>query len=123
MTILLVEDDPAMRELTRDILRRNGFTVLTADSDCQALWLWSRHAHQINLLVTDLMIPNRTTGVELAKKLLRERPDLPVLYVSGFGREIGEGDTAFLRKSPFLQKPYSPSALIQTVFDCLDQDR
>lgn len=118
-TILLVEDDPALRELTRDVLRRNGFTVLTADSDCQALWLWKRHSHQINLLLTDLMIPNRTTGAELARKLRGERPDLPVIFVSGFGIEVGEGETTLLRKSPFLRKPYSSSTLLQTVLDCL----
>lgn len=114
-TILLVEDDPGMREMTRYMLRRSGFNVLVADSDSQAQWIWSQHANQIDLLLTDMMIPNRCTGIELAKQFQNQRPDLPVVYMSGFGREISAGETAFVEKSPFIQKPCSGGELIETV--------
>ena len=114
-TILLVEDDPGMREMTRYMLCRSGFKVLVADSDCQAHLIWSQHADQIDLLLTDMMIPNHCTGIELAKQFQKQRPDLPVVYMSGFGREISAGETAFVEKSPFIQKPCSGGELIETV--------
>ena len=113
--ILLVEDDPGMRAMTCYVLRRSGFEVLLADSDSQAQCIWSQHASQIDLLLTDVMIPNRCTGIELAKQFQNQRPDLPVVYMSGFGREISAGDTAFVQKSPFIQKPCSGGELIETV--------
>ena len=114
-TILLVEDDPAIREMARYILRRSGFNVLVADSDSHAQWVWSRHGHQIDLLLTDVMIPSRCTGIELARRFRTQKPDLPVVYMSGFGREISEGETAFVEKSPYIQKPCSAGELIETV--------
>lgn len=122
-TILLVEDDPQVRELTRVILRRGGFNVLAADSECQALWLWTRHSRQIDLLVTDMLIPHCSTGVELAKKLQNSKAALPVVYISGFGKEIGDEDPDFFRRSPFLQKPVDPAALIEAVLNCLEAAR
>lgn len=114
-TILVVEDDPSIREMTRYILRRSGFNVLVADSDSQAHWVWSQHGNQIDLLLTDMMIPSRCTGIELARQFQGQKPDLAVVYMSGFGREISEGETAFVEKSPFIQKPCSAGELIETV--------
>jgi len=118
-TILLVEDDQQVREVTRDVLRRGGYNVLAADSERQALWHWTRHSRQIDLLVTDMLIPHCSTGVELARRLQNSRAGLPVVYISGFGREIGEEDRAFIHRSPFLQKPFTPAALIKAVAACL----
>ncbi|SRR6266511_4846769 len=114
-TILVVEDDEAMRDMTQIVLQQNGFDVLVADSDDQALWIWQRHGQQIDLLLTDMMIPNRSTGIELARRLLREKPGLPVVYMSGFGREIGQDDLAFFYKAPFLRKPCSAGDMIEAV--------
>ena len=114
-TILVVEDDPSIREMIRYILRRSGFNVLVADSDRQAHWVWSQHGNQIDLLLTDMMIPSRCTGTELARQFQNQKPDLAVVYMSGFGREISEGETAFVEKSPYIQKPCSAGELIETV--------
>ncbi len=118
-TILLVEDDPEVREITRAILREFGYVVLTAESECQALWLWERHQLEIKLLIADMMIPNCATGFDLAKKLRAHKPDLKVLITSGFSRDIGGDDTAFLHRTPFLQKPYTAQGLLETVARCL----
>jgi two-component system cell cycle sensor histidine kinase/response regulator CckA len=118
-TILLVEDDIEVREITRAILRNFGYIVLTAESECQALWLWERHQLEIELLISDMMIPNCATGLDLAKKLRTQKPGLKVLITSGFSREIGGEDTAFLKRTPFLQKPYSAQALLESVNRCL----
>ena len=121
--ILLVEDDPQVREFTRDVLRRAGFQVLAADSERQALWLWTRHSRQIDLLLTDMLIPHCSTGVELAKKLQNSKVGLPVVYISGFGREINDCDRAFFQQSLFLQKPVPPGALIEAVSASLKSAR
>jgi CheY-like chemotaxis protein len=118
-TILLVEDDPALREVTRELLRKHGYQVFTADSDSQTLQVWERFSHQIDLLLTDMLIPHRTTGLELAKKLKREKPTLKVVFTSGFGREIGDRDPTF-ESSSFLQKPYAPEALLRAIAACLE---
>ena len=114
-TILLVEDDPQARELIRNLLRRDGYQVLTADSESQALWVWERQAHTIDLLLTDVMIPSCATGIQLAKRLRQQRPSLQVICISGFGRDIGSGDTNFVTQFPFLQKPCSARLLLETV--------
>jgi len=119
-TILLVEDDLEVREITRAILCNFGYVVLAAESECQAVWLWERHHLEITLLITDMMIPNCATGLDLAKKLRALKPDLKVLITSGFGREIGGDDTSFLRRTPFLQKPYTAQALLDSVSRCLE---
>jgi FixJ family two-component response regulator len=68
-----------------------------------------------------MMIPNCATGLDLAKKLCSQKPGLKVLITSGFGREIGGEDTTFLKRNPFLQKPYSAQSLIESVSRCLAQ--
>ena len=113
-TILLVEDDAAIREVVREILCHASYQVLTAESEAQALEVWDRFGRRIDLLLTDVMIPYRTTGLALAKKLKGSRPELKVVYMSGFGREIGCGDPA-LATCPFLKKPFTPEELIVVV--------
>src|SRR5256885_12141684 len=87
------------------------YQVLTAESEAQALEIWERFNLQIDLLLTDVMIPHRTTGLELAKKLRATKPELKVIYTSGFGREICDRDPA-LTASSFLQKPFTPEELM-----------
>jgi DNA-binding NtrC family response regulator len=118
-TILLVEDDGELRELTRLLLQDVGYRVLTADSAFQALSVWDRNHRHIDLLIADMMIPNCTTGSMLARKLVAQKPELKVLYTSGFGEEIGADDTQFQRRSAFLQKPYTADALIKSTAQCL----
>ncbi len=119
---MLVEDDPQVRELARTILRSFGYHVLTADTAAQAVWVWERHQNHIVLMITDMMIPNCATGAELARKFQSEKPELRVLFTSGFGPEIGEDDTIFRDKSLFLQKPFTPTALMRMVADALRQE-
>jgi CheY-like chemotaxis protein len=121
-TILVVEDDPQVREMTRTILKEFGYRVLTAESDSQALWVWERHQNEIELVIADLMIPNCATGLELARKLQEQKPQLRVLFTSGFSKDIGGDDTEFLRKAPFLPKPYTALSLMQSVTSCFETE-
>ena len=101
------------------LLRREGYQVLTADSESQALWVWERQSNTIDLLLTDVMIPNCATGIQLAKRLRQQRPSLQIVCISGFGRDIGAGDTHFVSQFPFLQKPCSSRLLLETVHRAL----
>jgi two-component system, cell cycle sensor histidine kinase and response regulator CckA len=121
-TILLVEDDPQVRQMTAAILKEFGYGVLTAESDSQAAWVWERHQKEIELLIADMMIPNCATGLDLARRFQRQKPQLRVLFTSGFSKEIGGEDTAYLRRAPFLQKPYTALSLMQSVIVCFDTE-
>jgi len=119
-TVLLVEDEEAVRGLLKIILQRHGYRVLEAASGSAALLVWKKYGTQIDLLLTDMIMPDGLTGRELAKQLLAQEPGLKVVYSSGYDDDP-EG-TAFISRgtAAFLQKPYTPKKLIQTVRQCLD---
>ena len=119
-TVLLVEDEEAVRGLLKIILQRHGYRVLEAASGSAALLVWKKYGTQIDLLLTDMIMPDGLTGRELARRLMAEEPGLKVIYSSGYDDDP-EG-TAFISRgtAAFLQKPYTPKKLIQTVRQCLD---
>jgi len=119
-TVLLVEDEEAVRGLLKIILQRHGYRVLEAASGSAALLVWKEYGTQIDLLLTDMIMPDGLTGRELARQLLAQEPGLKVVYSSGYDDDP-EG-TAFISRGTavFLQKPYTPKKLIQTVRQCLD---
>jgi PAS domain S-box-containing protein len=119
-TILMVEDDPSLRPLVSRILERCGYTVLCAASGPDALQVWQEHRDAISLLLTDLVMPEGMTGLELAQRLLKERPRLKVVYTSGYPARAGDGPP-LMEGVNFLQKPYSTPNLAQTVRNRLDQ--
>ena len=120
-TILLVEDEDSVRGLAKLILQRHGYRVLEARSGVDALSVWEEHGTSIDLLLTDMIMPDGLTGRELAKRLLLQKSGLKVIYSSGYSADLA--GTAFLsRPAPiFLQKPYSPQKLVQAVRECLDR--
>jgi CheY-like chemotaxis protein len=124
-TILLVEDDEAVRSLTSRILRRSGYHVHEAASGPQALELWRAHKQEIALVLTDMIMPEHMNGRELAEQLRAERPDLKVIFISGYSGETVGKDTAFPWRTGtgFLQKPCHSHTLLQTVREALDQKR
>ena len=122
-TLLVVEDEPILLLLVQGILQRNGFSVLAAGNAAEALQLWERHRNEIDLLLTDISLPDGMGGRELAEQLLVQKPELKVIYASGYtadsvSREIdGLSDSAH-----YLQKPYRPDMLAQAVRCCLNSD-
>ena len=119
-TILLVEDDVAVRGLARVVLQRHGYRVVEADWGNEALSVWEDHGSPIDLLLTDMIMPDGMTGWDLAKQLLTRNPDLKVIYTSGYSAQY-EGPPSELRQAPtFLQKPYHPQKLARAVRECLD---
>ena len=120
-TILIAEDDPALRRLAARILRNLGYEVLDAGSGVEAIAVWEQHRKKVDLLVTDLVMPDGLTGRELAKQMATREAGLKVIYSSGYSPELR--DTAFIFREGhnFLQKPYPPAKLAETVRRCLDQ--
>jgi signal transduction histidine kinase len=111
-TILLAEDESSIRHLLAEVLRDRGFEVLVAEDGEQALDMAARHERPIDLLVCDVVMPN-LGGPELARRLRRKNPDLPVLFVSGYTFDaMSAGE---LSGEPFLQKPFTPGALVDSV--------
>lgn len=119
-TILLVEDDPAVRAKIWQVLKRSGYEVLEAGSGKEALEIWTRARPVIALLLTDLVMPEGLSGQELARRLRAERPDLKVLYVSGYSAELAGRQLELLGGESFLPKPFAPDVLLETIRRALD---
>ncbi|MGZ4962080.1 MAG: response regulator [Limisphaerales bacterium] len=119
-TILVVEDEPALRELVTRQLRRQGYQIIQANSGKEALGLWAQHGKDIALLFTDMVMPDGMTGSELAETLQTQKPDLKVVYTSGYSEEVLQQDFALRGEVHFLQKPYHQDALAKTIRAALD---
>jgi len=115
--ILLVEDELALRSLIADMLGREGYTVLAASPE-DALSIAARHDLRIDLLLTDMVMP-QIGGRALAQHCLRLRPDLKVIYMSGYAPEVLEQGEA-LQPSTFLQKPFTTRSLLEKLRLVLD---
>jgi CheY-like chemotaxis protein len=118
-TVLLVEDEQAVREVARRILERHGYTVLAAQSPSDALLLGESHPSAIHLLLTDVVMP-RMSGAELAQRLLAQRPELKVLYMSGYTDGSITSQGILEAATAFVQKPFSSEAMARKVRSALD---
>ncbi|MCI0748624.1 MAG: response regulator [Verrucomicrobia subdivision 3 bacterium] len=119
-TILVVEDETPLRELVREILEKKGYNVLESATGLQALKLWEARRQTIDLLLTDMMMPEGISGRELAEKLLAEKPSLKVIYTSGYSMDAVSPGFTLQEGVNFLQKPYPPNALTKMVRERLD---
>jgi signal transduction histidine kinase len=114
-TILVVEDEPVLRDLAQLLLTEQGYTVHLASNGHVALELWPKLRDQVDLLLTDMVMPEGIGGKELAEKLRATRPQLKVICVSGYSVEDIKGADLV-----FLQKPYTRHSLAKVVRDTLD---
>jgi signal transduction histidine kinase/CheY-like chemotaxis protein/HAMP domain-containing protein len=121
-TILIVEDEPVLRDMAHLILHDCGYRILEASSGREALMVWDRHQGAIDLVVTDVVMPEGISGMDLAQRLLATKPRLKIVFASGYSME--SLDTAFVRngRAGFLQKPYTHVTLAQAVRSALDAD-
>jgi CheY-like chemotaxis protein len=122
-TILVVEDEPALRELVVNVLELCGYRIRQARTGVEALRVWERHKDEIDLLLTDMVMPEGMSGRQLAERLQAEDPSLKVIYTSGYSPGMAGKDIALLEGFNFLAKPYPPSRLAQVVRECLDGKR
>jgi two-component system cell cycle sensor histidine kinase/response regulator CckA len=120
--ILVVEDQIELRELVCEVLLAYHYDVSLAASGPEALTIWQQAGGQFDLLVTDMIMPGGMTGRDLGEKLQSQKPNLKIIYTSGYsadliGKDVGRDATAFLAK------PYRPHQLALLVRQCLDKKR
>jgi two-component system, cell cycle sensor histidine kinase and response regulator CckA len=121
-TILVAEDEDGVRSLTREVLEKYGYRVLEAANGEEALKVAERHDGRVDLLLSDVVMP-RMGGPELAQALLQQRPDVKVLYMSGYT------DHPMVRRGvvdagvAFLQKPFTPTSLVSRIRELLETAR
>jgi PAS domain S-box-containing protein len=118
-TILLVEDEPAVRGLVHETLKLHGYTVLEARHGIEALMTVAKHTGPIHLLLTDVVMP-QMSGPEVAEKLLSLRPDTKVLYMSGYPDHPVFQQGGVSKETSFLSKPFTPNNLARKVREVLD---
>jgi len=121
-TILVVEDEPTLRALVRKVLERGGYEVIEAPTGLAALELWSEKKPHVDLLLTDMVMPDGISGWQLAEKLKAENPKLKVIYTTGYSPDLMGKDFVIKEGVNFLQKPYPPQNLVQTVRNGLESD-
>ena len=121
-TILIVEDEEILREMAREILQNYGYNILEASSGREAFDVWNRHTDEIHLLLTDMVMPEGISGIQLAERLLSDRPDLKIILTSGYSSNEVNAELMARSQARFLQKPYSHNNLAKIVRDCLDTD-
>jgi PAS domain S-box-containing protein len=117
-SILLVEDEEMVRRLARRVLEGTGYAVLEAATGDEAIAIANRRDQRIDLIITDVIMPGMS-GQELSAKLREQRPGIPVLYVSGYSEEAITQHGQLLPNTAFLQKPFSPAALVVKVREVL----
>ena len=118
-TVLVVEDESHLLEMTRRLLERYHYRILTAPSGVEALQVWEQHEGRIDLLLTDMIMPGDMSGVDLAGELKKRKPGLKVIITSGYsselvGKDFGQGDILFLAK------PYQPQQVARIIRATLD---
>jgi CheY-like chemotaxis protein len=118
-TILLVEDETALRKLTRNLMELCGYTVLEAKSVHDAVEIGRQYGSTIHLLLTDVVMPGMN-GPELARQLAAVRPAIKVLFMSGYTGQSFSGTGALEPGSHFLQKPFTRGGLAQKIRETLD---
>ena len=121
-TVLIVEDQPAVRTIVRQVLERGGYQVLEATDAEGALEIASKHAEPIRLLLTDVIMP-RMSGRELADQFAKLRPDARILFISGYTDDAIVHHGVLEREMQFLQKPFTSDALLRKVREVLDAAR
>ena len=118
-TVLIAEDEAAVRAVARQALERQGYTVLEASSAHAALDLAQRHSGPLHLLLTDVVMPGMS-GRTLAVRLLELRPELRVIYMSGYTDEAITRHGMLKPGLTYVQKPFTPDALARKVREVLD---
>jgi PAS domain S-box-containing protein len=118
-TVLVVEDEAVVRALVRLVLEQKGYRVIEAVSGATAVALWEQGL-SFDLLLTDMIMPGGVSGQELAQLILARRPDLPVIYTSGYSGDAVAQGFLLTEGKDFLQKPFGPIKLLTTVRAALD---
>jgi CheY-like chemotaxis protein len=116
----VVEDEAPLRELVVEILQQYGYQTLAANNGAHGLEVWEKNRQVIDLVLTDVMMPEGVSGRDLAERVLSDNPSTKVVYTSGYPMDV-LGEDFFQKEGvTFLQKPYHPQTLARVVRECLD---
>ena len=118
--IMIVEDEASVRTILRILLERAGYRVVECASGAAALVLWTKHRTDIKLLITDMVMPGAFGGVQLAQKLLKERPELKVIITSGYSSTLSKDRKKFDVEIAFIPKPFEQKNVLSVVRRQLD---
>jgi CheY-like chemotaxis protein len=118
-TVLLVEDEPSVRSLAQAILTRQGYQVLVADSGANALAIWEARRGRIDVLLTDVIMPQMSGG-ELAHQLRERNPGLKVLFMSGYTDDMLADHGVLAGETQLIPKPFTAESLGRKLRDVLD---
>jgi two-component system cell cycle sensor histidine kinase/response regulator CckA len=116
-TILIVEDQEHLRQMTAAVLERHGFNVFQAGDASEATQIWEREKSSIDLLFADILIPG-LSGPEIAREFLLTKPDLKVIFSSGNSSKTVLETTQLIQGATFMRKPYPIGTLISAVNAC-----
>lgn len=119
--VLLVEDESFLRLVIAKTLRNLGYRVHEANNGAEALHAWREHSQTIKVLIADVVLPNSITGIELARMLKNEKPELKIILSSGYDSEISKCDDLAAEGMKFLPKPFLINDLCLTIRACLGQ--
>jgi CheY-like chemotaxis protein len=119
-TILLVEDDDMLMEITSSNLESNGYTVFQAHDGAEAVEVFEKHPDEIDLVILDAIMP-KMTGAQAWNEISKLRPNVKGCFVSGYANEIISGKLAIDFSLPFISKPVLPGVLLQKVREILDE--
>jgi signal transduction histidine kinase/HAMP domain-containing protein/ActR/RegA family two-component response regulator len=120
-SILIVEDEPILREMACDILSGYGYRIFESSSGREALDTWLQKTNKIDLLLTDMVMPEGVSGADLARQLIVQHPRLKVIFTSGYTANEVNTQLLVKLKARYLQKPYSHADLARTVRESLDR--
>ena len=120
-TILIVEDDEAVRQSVVLVLKYAGYRTFEAENGPEALEAWSGRINQIDLLLTDMVMPGGISGLAMAQAFKKLKPELPVILTSGYSNELVEAGTHDHPEFTFVAKPYDVGVLTATVRKILNQ--
>lgn len=121
-TVLLVEDETMVRKLLARLLASQGFEVLAAADGHEALTLWQEHGPSIDLLLTDVVMPEGMSGRALAEVCSEQKPGLKVVYMSGYNMELSDRDGHLRVGINYVQKPYRTDQLFSVIRSVLNLD-
>ena len=121
-TILLVEDDEMVRTLVRETLEREGYKVIDSADPVEAQRIAENYRGRIELLIADVVMP-KLSGRELARSLTERRPDLKVLYMSGYTDSAIVNSGILQKEVAFLQKPFTPGVLSAKVREVIEDPK
>ena len=110
-TVLVVEDDEAVRAMVKDVLEHHSYRVIEAENAAAAIAVWRERSGEIELLLTDMVMPGEPNGFGLSQQLLGERPDLKVIYTSGYSADLFGSDVHLEDGLNYLPKPYLTAKL------------